>query len=440
MTQPTTSLWPAPRATAPVRATVTVPGSKSLTNRYIALAAVASEPSTIMNPLISRDTELMLAAITALGAAVDRSTPGQVTITPLPATASGTEPATASGTDAAAVDCGLAGTVMRFIPPLAAATGRKVRIDGDTQAYARPMDTMITALRGLGVDITPGAASLPFELHSPGGVRGGRVEIDASASSQFISGLLLAGCLFADGLTLVHTGESVPSRPHIDMTVETMRRAGIEVQATGDDTWTVAPGRPHGFTVTVEPDLSNAATFLAAAIVTGGQVRVPHWPAQTTQGGDAFRQLAADFGARVALADGTLCITGPESVAAIDADLSAVGELTPVTAAVAACAAGESRLHGIGHLRGHETDRLAALSAELTKLGARVTEHADALTIHSPVTHGAAFETYHDHRMVMAAAVLGLCIDGVEVIDVGTVAKTMPEFTQLWAGMLAGER
>lgn len=432
MTQRDVSLWPAPRATAPVRATVAVPGSKSLTNRYIALAAVAAEPSTIINPLISRDTELMLAAITALGADVDRSTDGQVTITPLPTTASGTEAAT--------VDCGLAGTVMRFIPPLAAATGRSVRIDGDAQAYVRPMDTMIEALRGLGVEITAGATSLPFNLRSPGGVPGGRVEIDASASSQFISGLLLAGCLFDDGLTLVHTGESVPSRPHIEMTLETMRTAGIEAQATGEDEWTVAPGRPRGFTVTVEPDLSNAATFLAAAIVTGGQVCVPHWPAETTQAGDAFRNLAAEFGAQVAFADDTLCVTGPEAMAAIDVDLSAVGELTPVTAAVAACAPGESRLRGIGHLRGHETDRLAALSTELTKLGAKVTEHADALTIHTPARTGGRFATYHDHRMVMAAAVLGLCVDGVEVIDVGTVAKTMPAFTQLWSGMLAGER
>ncbi|NUL60643.1 3-phosphoshikimate 1-carboxyvinyltransferase [Brevibacterium luteolum] len=433
MTQRDVSLWPAPRATAPVRATVAVPGSKSLTNRYIALAAVAAEPSTIINPLISRDTELMFAAITALGAEVDRSTDGQVTITPLPATASGADAA-------ATVDCGLAGTVMRFIPPLAAATGRSVRIDGDAQAYVRPMDTMIEALRDLGVEITAGATSLPFDLHSPGGVPGGRVEVDASASSQFVSGLLLAGCLFDDGLTLVHTGRSVPSRPHIEMTLETMRLAGIDARATGPDEWTVAPGRPRGFTVTVEPDLSNAATFLAAAIVTGGQVCVPHWPAETTQAGDAFRGLAAEFGAQVAFAAGTLCVTGPEAVAPIDVDLSAVGELTPVTAAVAACAPGESRLRGIGHLRGHETDRLAALAAELGRLGAEVTEHADALTIHAPARTGGRFETYHDHRMVMAAAVLGLCVDGVEVIDVGTVAKTMPAFTQLWSDMLAGER
>ncbi|MCT1691176.1 3-phosphoshikimate 1-carboxyvinyltransferase [Brevibacterium sp. p3-SID960] len=432
MTQRDVSLWPAPRATAPVRATVAVPGSKSLTNRYIALAAVAAEPSTIINPLISRDTELMFAAITALGAEVDRSTDGQVTITPLPTTA--------SGADAATVDCGLAGTVMRFIPPLAAATGRSVRIDGDAQAYVRPMDTMIEALRDLGVEITAGATSLPFDLRSPGGVPGGRVAIDASASSQFVSGLLLAGCLFDDGLTLVHTGQSVPSRPHIEMTLETMRLAGIDARATGADEWTVAPGRPRGFTVTVEPDLSNAATFLAAAIVTGGQVCVPHWPAETTQAGDAFRGLAAEFGAQVAFADGTLCVTGPEAVAAIDVDLSAVGELTPVTAAVAACAPGESRLRGIGHLRGHETDRLAALAAELGRLGAEVTEHADALTIHAPAGTGGRFETYHDHRMVMAAAVLGLRVDGVEILDVGTVAKTMPDFTQLWSGMLAGER
>lgn len=446
-----------------MRAVVSVPGSKSLTNRYLVLAAAADSPSTVRNPLRSRDTSLMVGALRALGAVVDDADGSVWRIAPLPApgelsaeeaaeagsserdplsgsaSGEGVSPGqTASApADDAVVDCGLAGTVMRFIPPLAAATGRRVRIDGDEQARTRPMTTMLAALRDLGVDVeTAGEDRLPFSLSAPGGVRGGHLDIDASASSQFVSGLLLAGGLFDLGLELRHTGETLPSRPHIDMTREVLEDAGVHVEEPDERTWRVEHGRPRGLDVVVEPDLSNAATFLAAALVTGGSVTVPHWPAHTTQAGDAFRAIAEAFGGTAELTRSGLTVTGPQTLRGVDLDLSAVGELTPVVAAVAACAPAPSALTGIGHLRGHETDRLSALAAELTACGAVVEEGADSLRILSPATRPALWHTYHDHRMVMAGAVLALRIDGLEIENPTTVGKTMPDFTALWAGML----
>ncbi|GAA2002450.1 3-phosphoshikimate 1-carboxyvinyltransferase [Brevibacterium samyangense] len=435
---PTPAPWSAPVSREPLRSTVLVPGSKSLTNRYLVLAALASEPSVVRNPLVSRDTTLMVNALRALGAWIDDSDPERFLVTPL-GTAEGDDAgATDTREDASVpaapltVDCGLAGTVMRFVPPVAAVTGRTVRFDGDPEAYVRPMTTVLDALRALGVEIAPDATSLPFDLRAPGGVRGGHLEIDASASSQFVSGLLLAAGAFDLGLDLTHTGAALPSRPHIDMTLEVLADAGVHVSEPDPGHWIVDPGRPRGLDVVVEPDLSNAATFVAGALVTGGTVHIPHWPLHTTQAGDAFRDIAEAFGARAVLDQTGLTVTGPDHLRAVDLDLGAVGELTPVVAAVAACTEGSSYLRGIGHLRGHETDRLDALTRELRGLGATVDEFEDSLAIHSPATTGNAWETYHDHRMVMAGAVLGLRVPGVEILDPGTVAKTMPTFRSLW--------
>ncbi|GAA4284056.1 3-phosphoshikimate 1-carboxyvinyltransferase [Brevibacterium daeguense] len=410
-------------------ATVTVPGSKSLTNRFLVLAALASEPSVITNSLLSRDTRLMIQALEALGAQFSAGDTGTLRVIPMPA---------ARASDQAEVHCGLAGTVMRFVPPVAAAIGRPVRFDGDPQSYSRPMAPLLGALRALGVEVTTegGADSLPFTVHAPDGITGGHLTVDASASSQFVSGLLLAGALFDLGLELEHVGERLPSRPHIDMTVETMADAGIIVSQPEPNRWVVEPGRPRGLEVTVEPDLSNAATFIGAALVTGGTVRIPHWPAHTTQAGDAIRGIAEQFGGTVRRDRRTLEVTGPEQLSPVDLDLGQVGELTPVVAAIAACAPGGSRLRNIGHLRGHETDRLAALAAELSRIGAGVTEDADALTITAPATRAALWHSYHDHRMVMAGAILGLRVPGLEIENAATVGKTMPEFTELWESML----
>ncbi|KRE35472.1 3-phosphoshikimate 1-carboxyvinyltransferase [Janibacter sp. Soil728] len=421
--------WHAPAASGRLDATVTLPGSKSLTNRYLVLAALASDTSRLRRPLRSRDTELMAQALRQLGAGVDdaTSTGGSPDWLITPATLRGGRP----------VDCGLAGTVMRFLPPVAALAGGPVPFDGDEHARVRPMAAVIDALRDLGVTIDDeGRGTLPFVVRGQGSVRGGTVVVDASASSQFISALLLVGSRFEEGITIVHEGKPVPSLPHIEMTVETLRDAGAAVDDSEANTWRVEPGELLPLDVTVEPDLSNAAPFLAAAVVAGGSVSVPDWPTHTTQAGDRIRDVLEQMGAEVSLDSRTLTVTGDGRPRGIDIDLHDAAELTPVVAALAACAEGRSWIRGVGHIRGHETDRIAALSRELAGLGIGVTELEDGLQIDPAPLRGNTFHTYADHRMVMAGAVVGLRAPGTIVQDPGTVGKTLPEFVQLWESML----
>ncbi len=439
--------WPAPHAAGPVRAEVAVPGSKSITNRVLVLAALADGPSTLRGALVSRDTELMAAALRSLGAAVDLGggdlghrdlgdrdlgdrdlpevdpSPGRVVPGPLHGDVD--------------VDCGLAGTVMRFLPPLAALADGDVRLDGDPHARTRPLGTVLGALRALGVAVTGDA--LPLTVHGRGPVPGGEVVLDASASSQLVSGLLLSGARYDAGLTVRHDGKPVPSQPHLDMTVAVLRRAGVAVDDSEPDVWRVAPGPITGRDWVVEPDLSNATPFLAAAALTGGTVTVPHWPSATTQPGDAIRGVLEQMGCTVVLVDGALTVTGPDRLSGVDLDLHDVGELTPTIAALCAVADGPSWLRGVAHLRGHETDRLAALTAELGALGCGVTETDDGLhVVPAPLrATDRAWRSYADHRMATAGALLGLVVPGVAVQDVGTTAKTLPGFTDMWTQMLA---
>jgi 3-phosphoshikimate 1-carboxyvinyltransferase len=421
-------LWAAPTAAAPVDATVAVPGSKSMTNRALLLAAVADGPSRVRRPLRARDTELMAGAVRALGVEVTdhagdwHLSPGRLT----------------GGAD---IDVGLAGTVMRFVPPLAGLADGPVHFDGDPRARQRPLGPLLSALRRLGVRVEDGGrAALPFTVAGTGEVPGGRVEIDASASSQFVSALLLAAARFDKGVEVRHVGPPVPSQPHIAMTVQMLRAAAVDVES-GDDTWRVGPGTVRATDVDVEPDLSNAAPFLAAALVTGGRVTVPGWPRHTTQAGDALRGLLELVGAEVTLDGAGLTVRGTGRLSGVDADLHEVGELTPVFAALCALADGPSRLRGLAHLRGHETDRLAALASELSRLGADVSESGDGLLIRPRPLHAAVFDSYHDHRMAQAGAVLGLVVPGVRVVDIATTGKTLPDFAGMWAAMLTrGQR
>jgi 3-phosphoshikimate 1-carboxyvinyltransferase len=414
--------WPAPVADGPVRATVPVPGSKSLTNRVLLLAALADGPSAVHAPLRSRDTLLMAQALRSLGVEVADGDHGSWLVMPHPMRGP------------AEVDCGLAGTIMRFLPPAAALADGEVRFDGDPYARERPMATVLDALRALGAEVT--GDRLPFTLHGRGAVPGGTVTIDASGSSQFVSGLLLSGARYRDGVTVVHDGKPVPSLPHIQMTVEVLRAVGVEVDDSEANTWRVAPGPVRARDWQVEPDLSNATPFLAAAAVTGGRVTVPNWPAPTTQAGDAIRDILARMGCAVELADGALTVTGPEVLTGLDIDLHDVGELTPTVAALAALAEGPSHLRGIAHLRGHETDRLAALAAEISALGGDATETEDGLVIRPRPLRGGPWRAYADHRMATAGAVIGLRVPGVVVDDVGSTGKTLPDFPAMWAHML----
>ena len=417
-------VWAAPRADRPVRATVRLPGSKSLTNRLLVLAALAEGPSVLRSPLRARDTLLMAGALRALG--VDVADDGEDwTVTP-------------GALHGARVDTGLAGTVMRFVPPIAGLADGPVIFDGDPYARERPMAGLLDGLRQAGIAIEDGGrGTLPFTVQGRGSVAGGAVQVDASASSQFVSGLLLAGARFDKGMEVTHTGpRAVPSQPHLDMTLDVLRRAGVDATSPAPGSWHVAPGPVAGGTHDIEPDLSNAAPFLAAAVLTGGTVRVPRWPLATTQPGDALRDLLAALGASVQLDDTGLTVTGSGSVSPLDADLRDVTELVTVLAVLAAVADGPSRLAGVGHMRGQETDRLAALRTELTRLGGDVTEEPDALVIRPLPLHGGTWRAYADHRMATAGAVLGLVVDGVEVDDIGATAKTLPDFPGLWSEML----
>jgi 3-phosphoshikimate 1-carboxyvinyltransferase len=419
-----TQHWSAPVATAPVRATVGVPGSKSITNRALLLAALSEEDSAVLGVPGSRDSTLMLDALRALGVPVDHDPDGTVRL------------GRHNGfRGPAEVDCGLAGTVMRFVPPAAALADGEIRFDGDPRARERPMGTVLNALRALGVRLE--GEALPFTMHGTGTVPGGEVTIDASASSQFVSGLLLSGARYDRGVTVRHDGEPVPSLPHIEMTVAMLREAGVTVDDSDADTWRVEPGPVAAKNWTIEPDLSNATPFLAAAALTGGSVTVPGWPSSTTQAGDAIRGILASMGCEVALSADGLTVTGPAKLSGVDVDLHDVGELTPTVAALTAFADGPSVLRGIAHLRGHETDRLAALTAELNGLGGAVTETEDGLAITPVSLHGGLWHAYADHRMATAGAIVGLAVSGVEVDDIATTAKTMPDFPGMWARMLS---
>lgn len=415
--------WPAPLAAGPLSATVRLPGSKSLTNRELVLSALANSPSELIAPLVSRDSKLMISALESLGTKF-RWQGDNLIVTP----------GELSGP--ASIDCGLAGTVMRFVPPLAALAKGEIHFDGDEGARRRPMHTTIDSLRALGVEVTAESNSLPFTVLGNGLVPGGELEIDASASSQFVSGLLLAAAKFSNGLTLKHIGNELPSLPHIEMTLETLRSRGVQAFALSERSWRVEPGEIQGGRVVIEPDLSNAGPFLAAAMVAKGSVSIPNWPNKTTQVGNEFVNLLPRMGAQVSLSDDVLTINSDGVIHGIDVDLSIGGELAPVIAALAALADSPSRLRGIAHLRGHETDRLKALATEINRAGGDATETEDGLIINPAKLHGCSWETYEDHRMATAGAIIGLRVPGIVVENIETTSKTMPEFAKLWTEMV----
>ncbi|WIM87850.1 3-phosphoshikimate 1-carboxyvinyltransferase [Candidatus Mycobacterium wuenschmannii] len=419
--------WPAPIASRPVHATVSVPGSKSQTNRALVLAALAAANggvSTISGALRSRDTDLMIGALEALGLRV-AGPADELEVSGAIAPAA-----------AARIDCGLAGTVLRFVPPLAALGLSEVTFDGDEQARARPIAPLLDALRGLGVDID--GADLPFRVRGAGKVAGGAVDIDASASSQFVSGLLLAGPSFTDGLEVRHVGPSLPSAPHIAMTVAMLRQAGVEVDDATANQWRIRPGPVAARHWPIEPDLSNAVPFIAAAVVSGGAVRITGWPADSIQPADTILSILAKLNCVVTQDSSYLEVRGPQSYPGFDVNLRDVGELTPSVAVLAALAAdgSVSRLSGVAHLRGHETDRLAALSTEINRLGGNCRETADGLEIIATPLRAGLWRSYADHRMATAGAIVGLRVDGVQVEDIETTAKTLPNFPRMWADML----
>ncbi len=447
---PATDDWLTPRARGPVRAVVRLPGSKSMTNRALVLAALSDRPTVITGPLVARDTALMADALRALGCVITEK-PGSWLVEPAPAVTSQSAGPGQPGRPAITIDVGNAGTVLRFIPPVAALTSADVTFRGDQRASERPIGPLLAALRSMGVTISDtGTGSLPFVVRGRGAVAGGTATMDASASSQLVSGLLLAAARFGAGAEVRHVGPPVPSEPHIDMTVRMLRAAGVDVRTDPGQpanagqtrrTWRVMPGPISATKIDVEPDLSNAVPFLAAALATGGEVTVAGWPADSLQPAARIIELLRSMGAGVRLTGEGLSVSGSGRIRGVGADLSEVGELTPVLTALAALASTPSEFTGIGHLRRHESDRLAALAGEIGKLGGDVTEQADGLRIRPvPLRGGAAFDSHDDHRLVMAAAVIGLVTDGVRVRNAATVGKTFPEFSRCWTEILPTAR
>ena len=419
-------LWPAPfRGRKPVTSRVTIPGSKSVTNRALILAAQADSPSTLRRPLISRDSELMSAGLQAMGVSINGNDDAW-TLTPAPLRGP------------AHIDVGNAGTVMRFLPPLAALAQGDISFDGDPRSYERPLGPVIKALEELGIAIEhEGRYSLPLVIKAKGAIPGGALTIDASASSQFLSALLLVAPSMTNGITAQHRGDSLPSMPHIDMTVQMLRDFGATVHVDKKaQSWRVEPGTLRGQDLVIEPDLSNASPFLSIAMVCGGSITIADWPKNTTQPGDQLGEIFTQMGARVELTSEGLTLTGGPAIHGIDIDLHDVGELTPSIAALAALADSPSHLRGIGHLRLHETDRLAALTREINSLGGNVVEEETALHITPAPLHGGTFHTYDDHRLATAGAVIGLVIPDVLVENVATTRKTLPDFPGLWNSLV----
>jgi len=425
--------WQAPTADGPVRARLRLPGSKSITNRALVLAALSDSPCLIRGPLQARDTRLAVAALRALGFSV---------------TEYGTDLAVSPGSAVSGsmrIDVGNAGTVMRFLPAVAALTTADAEFDGDPRARERPVGALLAALRALGADIDDGGrGALPFTVRGRGEVQGGTVTLDASGSSQLVSGLLLAAPRFTRGAHVRHEGPPVPSLPHIEMTVRMLRAAGAEVEV-GDgarpDSWQVRPGVLDLGDFTVEPDLSNAGPFLVAALVTGGSVTIRDWPDDSLQAAGPILDVLTAMGAQCSPGPDGLTVTGTGVIRGIEADLRDIPELCLPLTAAAALAAGPSAFTGVGHTRMQETDRLAAIAKEINSLGGDITEQPDGLVIRPrPLrAQGQPFESYNDHRMVMAAAVLGLAVPGIEVLNVATVGKTFPDFTGLWGELVRGD-
>ena len=423
-----TNHWLAPyRGKTPINATLTIPGSKSVTNRALILAALCESPSILRQPLHSRDSALMIAGLKALGVGIEAAANGDLTITPAPLFGP------------ASVDVGNAGTVMRFLPPVAAMAKGLIHFDGDSRSHERPLGPVIKALESLGVSIEHGSSySLPMTINANGQITGGTVEVDATLSSQFISALLLVAPATKEGITVKHVGSSLPSLPHILMTIAMLREKGVEV-IIGHNEWTVKPTVMPGADSVIQPDLSNAAPFMGAAMLCGGTVVIKNWPRLTTQPGDQLRSIFTEMGAQIEFRGENLAITGG-SIHGIDIDLHDVGELTPSIAAICLFADSPSYLRGIAHLRTHETDRLAALATEINNLGGEVIEEPSALRIIPKSLHPGTFHTYDDHRLATAGAMIGLRTAGIEVENIATTKKTLPDFPGAWNELLHGEQ
>ena len=417
--------WHAPTINFAIHSTLDIPGSKSATNRAFVLAALGNKDSTISNPLFARDTNLMLEALEKLGCKVLKHS-NSVQISPMKVSH-----------DEISIDVGLAGTVMRFVPPLAALGMGTTNFDGDERTRNRPMKTLIESLKKLNVKVIDKYdGKLPFSIVSDGQIDGGVIEIDASESSQFISALMLVGAKFTNGITIKHVGKNLPSLPHIQMTIEMLKEVGVKTDQIDKSTWRIENQEIKSKDWHIEPDLSNAGPFLAAAMVTNGEVRIKDWPLQTTQAGNSWIEILSLMSANIQLNSNELILKNNSEIKGINYNLKDVGELTPVLVAISLFANSKSEFSGISHLRGHETDRLSALVENITSIGGDAKETEDGLIINPRELHGGIWKAFDDHRMATAGAVIGLRIKDIYVDDIATTSKTLPNFEQMWNQMV----
>ncbi|MFJ8054165.1 3-phosphoshikimate 1-carboxyvinyltransferase [Streptomyces luteogriseus] len=395
-----------------------IPGSKSLTNRTLLLATAADGVSRIRDPLVSEDTVAFREAVEALGARVESGLPDAWEVAGVGKGPVGT----------ARLWCADAGTAGRFLPPFAATGHGTFLVDGSAQLRARPQQALFDALSRIGVraGVGPGGG-LPLLIRAEG-LDGGEVSVDSSMSSQYLSGLLMAAPLMRRGLVV--RGGRLVSRPYIAMTVSLMRRFGARVRERDDGGFAVEPGAYTATDVAIEPDASTASYFFAAAAVTGQSVTVPGLTADSLQGDLRFAEVLARAGARVDIGGAATTVTGgPELRGGFTVDMGEISDTFMTLAAVAPLADAPVTIRGIGHARLKESDRIAAVVANLTACGVATREGADSVTIHPGPLRPARISCRRDHRIAMAFSVLGLAAPGTVTLDDPTcVAKTFPGF------------
>jgi 3-phosphoshikimate 1-carboxyvinyltransferase len=406
----------------PLDATVTVPGSKSLTNRALVAAALADGTSEIVRPLEADDTDAMAACLAALGVVIRRQ-PDRWIVEGRERPAPGP----------ARLDAHLSGTTARFIAPVVALGEGAYTLDGGPSLRTRPMAPMLDALRSLGAQIVghgePG--HLPVTI-TAGGLFGGTIRVRADLSSQFVSGLLLAAPRAKSDLVIEVEGDVV-SRPFLDLTVRVMHAFGAPVE-TDAGRFAVPAGGYRPAEYRVEPDASSASYFFAAAAICGGRVTVEGLGSGTTQGDARFADVLASMGAIVErTATSTTVVGGP--LVGVDVDLAEMGDVALTLAAVAVFADGPTRVRGVGYIRRHETDRIAAVVKELGRCGVRAEETEDGFIVHPGTPHGAEIHTYDDHRVAMSFALLGLRVPGIRITDAACVGKTFPGFWDVLASL-----
>jgi 3-phosphoshikimate 1-carboxyvinyltransferase len=414
---------PIPVVAQPVTGSARPPGSKSITNRALVCAALASGPSRLTGLLDSQDTRVMAAGLGALGVSLDVDwSAGTASVQGT----AGTIPAAA-----ATIDCAASGTTMRFLSAVCGLGNGTYRLDGTARMRQRPIGDLLVALRSLGVDAraeSPGDCP-PVVIRSHG-LRGGAARVRGATSSQFASGLALAAPCSRDGLAIEFEGRLV-SLPYLAMTRQVMEAFGARCEVTGERSWRIAATGYRGCDYAIEPDASAASYFAAAAAITGGRVRIEGLGRASLQGDVAFCDALARMGCALSWGDDHVVVSG-RADRGIEIDMNAISDTVPTLAVVALFATGPTRITNVAHVRDKETDRIGDLVRELRRLGADVEEREDGLTVWpagvATALHGAVIQTYDDHRMAMSLALAGLRVAGVAIADPGCVGKTFPDY------------